>query len=138
MPYVGMNADLLNKKVIVYDGLCILCNHFVQWLIKRDKKGVFYFTTLQSDLGQDLIAENDVQGDTVVLWDRGQIYTKSDVALNVLSDLSWIWWIFIPFKIIPRAFRNTIYDWIARNRYKWFGKHDTCMLPDPSFKERFL
>ena len=137
-PMKRMTGDHLEKRIIIYDGVCILCNNFVQWLIKRDQKGAFHFTTLQSDLGQQLITEHQVKGDTVVLWDNGKVYTKSDVALNVLSHLSVIWWIFIPLKLLPSVFRNAVYDWIAKNRYKWFGKYDSCLLPDPSIRERFI
>lgn len=133
-----MTEKHFDKRIIVYDGVCILCNQFVQWLIKRDKKGIFYYTTLQSELGQQLLAHYQIDGDTVVLWDNEKIYTKSDVALNVLPHLSVVWWIFIPLKVIPKGIRNGIYDWIARNRYRWFGKYDSCMLPDPNFKNRFI
>ena len=133
-----MTEHVRAKRIIIYDGGCILCNNFVQWVIKRDQKGAFHFTTLQSDLGQQLITEHQVKGDTVVLWDNGKVYTKSDVALNVLSHLSVIWWIFIPLKLLPSVFRNAVYDWIAKNRYNWFGKYDSCLLPDPSIRERFI
>lgn len=128
-------------SILLFDGICNLCNGVVQFIIKRDKKGIFRFASLQSDIGQELLAKYGLPTDainTIVLIENGQAYTHSSAALKIAPHLSilWIWikllWIF------PAFIRDWIYNWIAKNRYRWFGKQESCMLPKQEWKGRFL
>ena len=134
-----MNSN--QHPILLFDGVCNLCNGFVQFIIKRDPKGSFRFTALQSDAGQQLLTSHQQEKSdlsTVILIDNGQVYTHSDVALNVAKRLGGLWTLFLVFSIIPRSIRDRIYNWIARNRYRWFGEKEQCMIPTPDIKARFL
>jgi predicted DCC family thiol-disulfide oxidoreductase YuxK len=130
-----------HPPVLLFDGVCNLCNASVQWIIKRDKAGIFRFASLQSEAGQHLLQRFDLPtGDlkTVVLTEGENVYTRSDVALKVFQLLGGWWQLLRIFALVPRPLRNLVYDWIAANRYRWFGKRDECMLPSPEWKQRFL
>lgn len=126
--------------IILFDGVCNLCDNFVQFIVKRDHKGYFKFASLQSEVGQALLQKHQLSTDlnTVVLIQKGKAYTKSGAGLRVLSRLGWLWAPTILLLIVPYFIRNFVYDWVARNRYKWYGKKDECMLPTPELKKRFL
>lgn len=131
-----------NKKIILFDGLCNLCDNAVQYVIKHDKKDVFRFVALQSDLGKKILNYLNVDTskmDSIILYEPGIAYFyKSDAALEIVKDLNvFLKWSII-FKIIPSSLRNPIYDYVARNRYKWYGKKDACMIPTPELKAKFL
>lgn len=129
------------KPVLLFDGVCNLCNGIVQFVIKRDPKKKFLFTSLQSDAGQELLQQfglRDLDLDSFVYVQHNQYYTKSTAALHVLKGLGRGWQLLYIFIMIPRPVRDKIYDWIAKNRYKWFGKKDQCMVPAPELKNRFL
>ena len=131
-----------NKKIILFDGLCNLCDNAVQYVIKHDKKDVFRFVALQSDLGKKILNYLNVDTskmDSIILYEPGIAYFyKSDAALEIVKDLNvFLKWSII-FKIIPSSLRNPIYDYVARNRYKWYGKKDACMIPSPELKAKFL
>lgn len=131
----------IKSPVLLFDGVCNLCNASVQWILKRDRKGVFKFAALQSDTGQMLLRQfgfSEKNFDTVVLVADGRIFTRADAALEIVQRIGGLWSLLAVFKIIPRPIRNTIYDWVARNRYRWFGKKEECMLPRPEWKERFV
>ncbi len=127
--------------VLLFDGVCNLCNGFVQFVIKRDTAAVFRFTALQSEAGKALLSKHlhaPTDLSTVILIENGKLYTHSDVALQVVRHLGGIWSVFYVFVLIPRPLRDQIYNWIAKNRYRWFGKKEQCMLPTPEIKARFL
>lgn len=127
--------------VLLFDGVCNLCNASVQWVLLRDKKSVFRFAALQSEAGQEILKKFGMETehfDSVVLVDGDLIYTQSDAALGVATRLGGVWQLMGVFKIVPRFIRNAVYDWIARNRYRWFGRQEQCMLPRPEWKGRFL
>lgn len=131
-----------NKKIILFDGVCNLCDNAVQYVIKHDKKDVFRFVALQSDLGKKILNYLNVDTskmDSIILYEPGIAYFyKSDAALEIVKDLNvFLKWSII-FKIIPSNLRNPIYDYVARNRYKWYGKKDACMIPTPELKVKFL
>lgn len=129
------------KKVLLFDGVCNICDGFVQFILKRDKKAIYVFASLQSDMAQQLLEKHGAPTnslETVVLIDGQQVYTHSDVALEVAKDLGGIYRIFRLFSFLPKSFRNRVYDWIASNRYKWFGEKATCMLPKREWRSRFL
>ena len=129
------------KPIILFDGVCNFCNASVNFIIRQDKKNVFQFAALQSNAGQQLaekyhLPKKDI--DSFVLIDNGKIYAKSTAGVRVYGKLPWIWkWTQI-FWIVPKFIRDAVYDYVARNRYKWFGKKDQCMIPSAEVRSRFL
>jgi predicted DCC family thiol-disulfide oxidoreductase YuxK len=132
----------LNKKIILFDGVCNLCNSAVQFIIKHDKGDVFRFVALQSELGQEILAYIGIDSkniDSIVLYEPGvAYYYKSDAALQIAKKLDGLFSLGIILKIIPTGIRNRLYDYIAKNRYKWYGKKESCMIPTPELKIKFL
>lgn len=127
--------------VILFDGVCNLCNRSVQFVIKRDKKKLFQFAALQGELGQQLLRKfhldpNDLNSFVLVEGDKA--YRRSSAALRVARRLSGGWKLLYGFMIIPPFIRNAVYNVVARNRYKWFGKRNECMIPTPELRSRFL
>lgn len=131
-----------DKKIILFDGVCNLCNSAVQFIIKHDKKDVFRFVALQSELGQEILnyIGIDVKNiDSIVLYEPGvAYYYKSDAALQIAGNLNGLFSLGTVFKILPTGIRNELYDYIAKNRYKWYGKKESCMVPTPELKIKFL
>nr|WP_299068330.1 thiol-disulfide oxidoreductase DCC family protein [uncultured Allomuricauda sp.] len=131
-----------DKKIILFDGVCNLCNGAIQFIIKRDKKDMFRYAALQSEIGERLIAERSIDTtkvDSIILIEPGVAYfTKSDAALHIGKSFGGLWKALAIFTWIPTTFRDTIYDLVARNRYKWFGKKDQCMIPTPELQAKFL
>lgn len=131
-----------NKKIILFDGVCNLCNTAVQFIIEHDKKDVFRFVALQSDLGQKIIKHIGIDTkviDSIVLYQPGvAYYYKSAAALEIAKDLNgFFYWTGI-LNILPERLRNGLYDYVARNRYKWYGKKETCIMPTNALKLKFL
>jgi len=121
-----------NNPIILFDGICNLCNGSVNFILKRDKKKQFRFVSLQSDEGKELIKRYKIpqETDSVILIRKNKIFVESDAALKISGLLPTPWkWLTI-FKIIPTKWRNKIYNWVAKNRYKWFGKRDVCNFGD--------
>jgi predicted DCC family thiol-disulfide oxidoreductase YuxK len=131
-----------DKKIILFDGICNLCNSAVQLIIKHDKKDIFRFVALQSDLGAEIckhIGVNQQNTDSIILYEPGiAYYYKSEAALKIASKLGSFYCLLVLFKFLPHSFSDLIYDWIARNRYKWYGKKESCMIPKPELKAKFL
>ena len=131
-----------NKKIILFDGVCNLCDNTVQFIIKHDKKDIFRFVALQSDLGQEIIKHigiDTAKTDSIILYEPGHAYYyKAQAALNIANNLGGIYSLLNIFSILPNGITNNIYDYIAKNRYKWFGKKDACMIPTPELKSKFL
>jgi len=127
--------------IILFDGVCNFCNSTVNFIIREDKKKVFRFAPLQSGIAQQLIKQYHLpkdQLDSFILIDAGKAYLRSDAALRLYNKLPWYWkWLQL-FWIVPKFLRDAIYDLIARNRYKWFGKKEVCMIPTADVRERFL
>jgi predicted DCC family thiol-disulfide oxidoreductase YuxK len=130
------------NKIILFDGNCNLCNSFVQFVIRRDKKNIFRFVALQSKLGEDIRTHIGVQPkktDSIILYEPNvAYYYKSDAAIEIARTLGGLPSISIVFKIVPTFLRNLIYDYVARNRYKWYGRKESCMVPTPELKAKFL
>ena len=127
--------------IVLFDGVCNLCSGSVQFLLKRDREGRFRFASLQSDAGRSLLAEHGLAVDSlrsVVLIEDGRVWQESAAALRIARHLPGAWRLLRVFAAIPRPLRDAVYRWIARNRYRWFGKAETCWLPTPELKERFL
>lgn len=131
-----------NKKILLFDGVCNLCNDSVQFIIERDREDVFRFASLQSEVGQKLISERGIDPkamDSIILIEPGiAYYEKSTAAMEISKHLSGGYSLLRYFSILPEGFRNGIYDIIAKNRYKWFGRKDECMIPTPELKAKFL
>lgn len=131
-----------DKKIILFDGVCNLCNGFVQFIINRDKQDVFRFASLQSETGKQLLLERHIdvsKTDSVVLIELGvAYYIKSDAALQIGSHLKGYSGISRILYLIPSSLRNIVYDLIARYRYAWFGKKEACMIPTLELKAKFL
>ena len=128
------------EKIILFDGVCNLCNSSVQFVIKRDPDGHFKFASLQSEIGQSLLEQHgfNKEIDSFVLIENQRIYSKSSAALRVCRNLNGFWKVFSILRILPPSFRDFFYDIVAKNRYKWFGKKESCMLPTKEMKKRFL
>ena len=129
-----------SKPIIFFDGVCNLCNSSVQFVIKKDKDNKFRFASLQSQAGQEILQQfNLSQSDfnSFILFEDGKLYTRSTAALRVLSQLRGWKWSRI-FNVVPRFLRDGVYNVVARNRYKWFGKQESCMVPSPDLVSRFL
>lgn len=131
-----------DKKIILFDGICNLCNGFIQFVIKRDKEDLFRYASLQSDIGQKLITERGIDTktiDSVVLIEPGiAYYIKSDAALQIGKNIKGYRTVSKLLYLISRSLRNIVYDFIARNRYRWYGKKEQCMIPSPELKAKFL
>lgn len=137
----------VKHKIILFDGVCNLCNGTVVFIIKRDKKNVFKFATLQSEIAHDLVIsfasnEKDKESsnalDSIILLDNGKKYTKSSAALRIAKHLSGAYPLLYGLMIIPKFLRDWVYSIIAKNRYKWFGKKESCMIPTPELQKKFL
>lgn len=118
------------KPILLFDGVCNLCNNSVNLIIKRDKKNQFRFIALQSQEGIELITKLGIskETDSVILIVENRVFTESEAAIEIIKRLPLPWkWLTI-FKIIPQKIRDKIYRWIARNRYRWFGKRDVCRI----------
>lgn len=132
---------LSENPVLLFDGVCNLCNGFVQFVILRDPEAIFRFAPLQSAVGAQLATQAGFPIDelsTVILYDRGKFYTHSDVALEVVRRLPGLWPLLYGLNVIPKSIRDSMYNWVARNRYRWFGKRSSCMVPTPQIRSRFL
>ncbi|MFB0942184.1 MAG: thiol-disulfide oxidoreductase DCC family protein [Patiriisocius sp.] len=135
-----MNKQFTHS-IILFDGVCNLCNGAVNFVIKRDPGNVFKFAPLQEKQGALLLKTHaiDIQKlDSIVLIENGNVYTKSSAALRIARKMSNLWPLFFVLLIIPSFIRDGVYDFIAKNRYKWFGKKEQCMIPTPGLKEKFL
>jgi predicted DCC family thiol-disulfide oxidoreductase YuxK len=134
-------STLASHPILLFDGVCNLCNGFVKFIIQRDPEGIFHFASLQSEAGQALLAEYSLPSesmDTTVLIENGKAYTHADVALLIAPRLS-LWWSWVRILwLVPRPVRNVVYNWVAQNRYRWFGKQEACLLPRPEWKARFV
>lgn len=132
---------ILNKSVILFDGVCNLCNSSIDFIIKRDKKDRFKVGALQEAAGKELLSKFKVNPeylDSLVLIEGEEIYFRSTAALRIARNLSGLWPLFYGFIVLPSSIRDGIYDWIGKNRYRWFGKKNTCRLPTPEERAKFI
>jgi predicted DCC family thiol-disulfide oxidoreductase YuxK len=130
-----------NKSLILFDGVCNLCNSSVNFIIKHDIREHFLFASLQSDAAKEILLqlnEEKIKMDTILLVENGKLYKKSTAALRISKKLNNGYKFLYGFIIIPRFIRDVVYDYIAKNRYKWYGKKESCMLPSPKLKKRFI
>src|SRR6266498_2986558 len=129
-----------NKPIILFDGVCNFCNSMVNFIISQDKKNVFLFYALQSDSGKKLLEEYKIDwkaNDSFVVIENDKAYMKSNATLRLYGKLPWYWKWTQVFWIVPRFIRDGVYNFIAKNRYRWFGKKEKCMVPTPATSEKF-
>lgn len=130
------------QQIVLFDGVCNLCSGGVQFIIKRDKKDLFRFASLQSALGKKLLDERQIDPnttDSMVLIQPGKaFYVRSDAVLNIGKQLPGAWSLIAVFQWIPSSIRDFVYDSMARYRYRWFGKKESCMIPTPELRSKFL
>jgi predicted DCC family thiol-disulfide oxidoreductase YuxK len=127
--------------LILFDGVCNLCNGFVGFIVDRDPAGFFHFASLQSDYGRAALENHSLPSgalDSVVLVQGGRVHVRSDAVLRIARHLGGGWPLLAAFRIVPRPIRDFVYDWVAANRYQWFGRQEACMLPTPELLGRFL
>ena len=132
---------MINHPIILFDGVCNLCNSSVQYVIKHDPNARFTFASLQGKTGQELLKKHglsDNELNSFVLIINDKVFTRSAAALTVAKQLSGVTKMLYGFMIIPPFIRDGVYNFIAKNRYKWFGKKDSCMIPTPELSSRFL
>ena len=131
-----------HKKIILFDGVCNLCNSFVNGIIKNDNKDVFVFASLDSGIGKkitDYLQIDTTKIESIILYEPNISYDiKSTAALKIMKEFGGFWWLTQIGCLLPQTVRDGIYDIVAKNRYKWFGKKDSCMIPTPELKAKFL
>ncbi len=127
--------------VVLFDGVCNFCNYWVNFAIRHDPKSVLKFAPLQGETARQLAARHTIDATaitSVILLDNGKVYTQSSASLRICKYLAGGWKLFYGLMIIPKFIRDALYNFVARNRYKWFGKKEQCMVPTPAVRERFL
>ncbi len=132
---------MTENPIILFDGVCNFCNSAVNFVIKRDKKARIQFAPLQSEMGIQLQKQYNLPTDDMTSFlfiENGKVYSQSTAALKVCRYLRYGWPLCYGFIIVPKFIRDGIYNWIAKNRYKWFGVREQCMIPSPEVKARFL
>lgn len=132
----------VNKKVVIFDGVCNLCNSFINLIIKYDSNNRFVFTSLQSEISQEITSHLKIDSknkESIILYEQGVSYDfKSTAALKIMKEFGGLWYLTQVGYILPQFLRDGIYDIVAKNRYKWFGKRDICMIPSAEIKSKFL
>jgi len=133
-------CDSMHKRIILFDGECNFCNSSVQFILKRDKKEVFSFASRQSEIGKQLCKAHQISDsvDSLIFIDHNRTYIESTAALRICLHLTGAWKCFYALIVIPPFIRNKVYQFIARNRYRLFGKADTCFIPPRHVRKRFL
>jgi predicted DCC family thiol-disulfide oxidoreductase YuxK len=138
---MGTPAEVKNKSIILFDGVCNLCTASVQFIIKRDPEAKFLFTSIQqadSDLLPSGFTREVLTLESILLLEQDKLFMRSTAALKIARKLNALWPLLYVFILIPAFIRDPIYNFIARNRYRWFGKQDQCMLPTEELKSRFI
>src|SRR5262249_10648146 len=140
----GGNAQQNPHSIVLFDGVCNFCNQSVRFIVARDPRSRFRFAPLSSPIAESLIALSMKSmlpgeiGDSIVLVERGRILTRSCAALRIARRLCFPWPVFYALIVVPRPIRDCLYDYVARNRYRWFGRAESCMLPSAELRSRFL
>lgn len=130
----------MEKPLLLFDGMCNLCTGSVQFIIKRDPTAKLSFAALQSKVGQHILEQFNLPQNelkSLVFYENGKVYTRSTGALRVAKHLSGLWPLLYVLMLFPRFIRDAVYDWVGRNRYRWFGKKTTCWMPTPELNSRF-
>lgn len=125
-------------KIVLFDGVCNLCNGLVKFIIRHDRRGVVRFSSLQSQFARTILNEKSLETDSVIYLTQGKALIRSDAILHMFRDMGGLWKLLYGFIVVPKFIRDFFYDLVARHRYRIFGKRETCMVPTPDMKERFL
>ena len=136
-----VDLPTIPHPIIFFDGICNLCTGAVQFVIKHDPTHRFRFASLQSEVGQQLLKQYNLPADefgSFILLEKGKVYTRSSAALRVSKKLTGLWPVLYAFMIVPAFIRNGVYNWIAKNRYQWFGKKEECWIPTPELNNLFI
>lgn len=136
-----MAATVDTPPIVLFDGVCNLCEGVVRFVIERDRAAVFRFAPLQSSEGQRLLAEHGLSSlelSTFVLIEGGRHWTRSDAGLHLVRHLRAPWSWLALLRWVPRPLRDAVYGFVARNRYRWFGRKEACLVPGPEWRDRFL
>jgi predicted DCC family thiol-disulfide oxidoreductase YuxK len=136
-----MPIEMTTHRIVIFDGVCNLCSWSVRFIVRRDPEGRFRFAALQSDAGQRLLEEHGLDPgnmETVLLIKQGKMFARSDAALEIARELRGLWKVLAVFRIVPRGLRDWAYSVVARNRYRWFGKQEACLVPSEELRGRFL
>lgn len=136
-----MSDKETDHPIVIFDGVCNYCSSVVAFIIRRDTRGIFRFAPFQSDAGRALLEKYNVPRDyldSFILIEDGRLYTRSEAGLRLWRRLGGVWGFLYAFIAVPAPVRDAVYDFIARNRYKWFGRKDACMVPGPEARDRFL
>ncbi len=138
-----MESQQPDGPVVLFDGVCNLCNGSVQFILDRDPAERFRFAALQSDAARRLLIAlgrpaPTGEPDSVVLVENGQVWERTDAALRIARSLRGLWRLFAVFLLVPRPLRDAVYRWVARHRYRWFGRTESCRVPTPALRARFL
>ncbi|WP_240665762.1 thiol-disulfide oxidoreductase DCC family protein [Lutibacter sp. HS1-25] len=130
-----------DKSIVIFDGVCNLCNSSVNFIIKHDKKKTFLFASLQSDAAKEILLQfpsKKITLNTIIFINKGKYYDKSTAVLLIFKQLDLFYNLIYGFIIVPKFLRDFVYNFIAKHRYKWFGKSNTCAIPTPELIDRFL
>ena len=128
-----------SESIVFFDGVCNFCNTTINWLLARNIKGNLRFSSLQGNTAKRLLTEDMVNDlSSIVYYRQGKCFVKSTAVLLIMRDVAWYGTLCLPFFLVPRFVRDAIYDWVARNRYRWFGKRDACRVPTLEERSRFL
>lgn len=129
-----------NENIIFFDGHCNLCNSSVNFIIDRDSRALFKFASLQSELARERLSgfPSEARPDSIALLQDGKLYWRSSAVLRIAKRMPGLWPLFTVFLIVPPFLRDGIYEWVAKNRYRWFGRQESCRMPEPGLKTRFL
>ena len=130
-----------DAAIVVFDGVCLLCSRWVRFILRHDRAGLYRFAAMQSERGRALLAAHGLDPDdpnSLLLLRNGKAWTDSDAILHVLAGFGGAWRAMLGLRAIPRLLRDPAYRWLARNRYRWFGRSDACWLPAPEHAQRFL
>ena len=133
--------NLPAPHIIVFDGVCNLCSTGVQFIVRRDRDAYFRFASIQSDIGQAIYRANGLDPEnpqSILVVSESGALIRSDAAIEIARHLNGFWRVLVVFKFLPRWFRDWAYGVVAHNRYRWFGKKESCMLPSPDIRKRFL
>jgi predicted DCC family thiol-disulfide oxidoreductase YuxK len=135
-----VNPEHGDKLIVLFDGVCNFCNGWVKLLIRHDRKDKFRFVPFQSEIGSKLQYQLPIINfeESVVLIERGKVYYGADAALRIFYHLGGLWKCFAVFYLFPKVLRYAVYSFISRNRYRWFGKRNACMVPDEKIKSKFI
>jgi predicted DCC family thiol-disulfide oxidoreductase YuxK len=131
----------MSSKIILFDGICNFCNYWVNFIIRHDRKKQFQFASLQSEFAKQFIPENKTNTNhfqSVILLEGNTLHTKSTAALHIIKHLDFPWNLATVGILLPKFIRDFLYDVVARRRYQWFGKSDTCSVPAAAVQDRFI